>query len=155
MFPDIQTRRTPVVSFSHMFKEELDKSVKRYLKSCVKAQTYVDPTWIRGRTLPSLDELRKKEKKKKENKLKRKATEEGPDAKQVKKQKKPKESLKVKRTDEHLEKLIHTVYHSSDRPPQKKPHPSVIPSSSTTTNRNQPLLSTHVQNPQPQNATFP
>src|SRR4051812_17853812 len=49
MFPDILTRRTPVVGFSHMFKEDLDKSVKRYLKSCVKAQTSVDPALIRGR----------------------------------------------------------------------------------------------------------
>src|SRR4051812_29159679 len=41
VFPDILTRRTLVVNFSHMFKEELDKFVKRYLKSYVKAQTSV------------------------------------------------------------------------------------------------------------------
>ncbi|XP_058758267.1 uncharacterized protein LOC131631491, partial [Vicia villosa] len=73
--PDILTRRSPVENFSQLFKEELHKSVKRYLKTCVLAQSYVDRAWIRGRTLPSLVELKKKEQKKKEKRLKRKASE--------------------------------------------------------------------------------
>src|SRR4051812_47705055 len=84
IFPDILTRRVPVEGFASLFKEELNKAVKRYLEASVRAQSSVDPAWIRGRVLPSLADLQKKDQKKKEARLKRKAQEE--EVKQAKKQ---------------------------------------------------------------------
>src|SRR3954470_16894876 len=53
IFPDILTRRVPVEGFTSLFKEEPNKAVKCYLEVSVKAQSSVDPAWIRGRVLPS------------------------------------------------------------------------------------------------------
>src|SRR3954464_10203745 len=83
IFPYILTIRIPIEGFASLFKEELNKAVKRYLEASVRAQYSVDPAWILGRVLPSLDDLQKKDQKKKEARLKRKAQEE--EAKEAKK----------------------------------------------------------------------
>ncbi|XP_058760167.1 uncharacterized protein LOC131633470 [Vicia villosa] len=152
VFPHILTRRTRVVSFSHMFKEELEKSVKSLVKSC-----------------------------KKEKKLKIKVTEEGPDVKKAKKLNKslgtansdsvpnnnnsgqiPTKSLKIPRTSEQLQKLIDDIYHedsssfqtTSNPSPQKRPPPADNPSSSTTTKNHYHIISEPSLDPQPLNTVF-
>src|SRR4051812_34776989 len=83
-FPDILSRRVPVAGFATLFQAELRKAVKHYLEASVRTQSSVDPAWIRGRVLPSLADLQKKDQKKQEARLKRKAQED--EAKKAKKQ---------------------------------------------------------------------
>ncbi|XP_058784253.1 uncharacterized protein LOC131659026 [Vicia villosa] len=84
----ILVRRIPVVDFQLFLKEELLDSVLFYLESCVRDKSEFDPAWFRGRILPTLDELIKRDKKKIEKK-KRKTVGKGPATKKAKKQKKP------------------------------------------------------------------
>src|SRR3954470_18941799 len=74
-FPDILSRRIAVEGFISLFHKELDQVVKFYLEDCVRKQSDVDPAWIRGRVLPSKDDILKKDKKERQARLKRKAKE--------------------------------------------------------------------------------
>src|SRR4051812_33805648 len=74
-FPDILSRRIAVEGFISLFHKEPDQVVKFYLEDCVRKQSDVDPAWIRGRVLPSKDDILKKDKKERQARLKRKAQE--------------------------------------------------------------------------------
>src|SRR3954470_18634077 len=74
-FPDIMSRRIAVEGFISLFHKELDRVVKFYLEDCVRKQSDVDPAWIRGRVLPSKEDILKKDKKEQQARLKRKAQE--------------------------------------------------------------------------------
>src|SRR3954467_15685518 len=74
-FPDILSRRIAVEGFISLFHKELDQVVKFYLEDCVRKQSDVDPAWIRGRVLPSKEDILKKDKKEQQARLKRKAQE--------------------------------------------------------------------------------
>src|SRR3954466_4073200 len=74
-FPDILSRRIAVEGFISLFHKELDQVVKLYLEDCVRKQSDVDPAWIRGRVLPSKEDILKKDKKERQERLKRKAKE--------------------------------------------------------------------------------
>src|SRR3954468_19339157 len=74
-FPDIMSRRIAVEGFISLFHKELDRVVKFYLEDCVRKQSDVDPAWIRGRVLPSKEDILKKDKKEEQARLKRKAQE--------------------------------------------------------------------------------
>src|SRR3954464_8179757 len=82
-FPDILSRRVPVEGFATLFHLELHKAVKHHLEDSVRKQSEVDPAWIRGRVLLSKADLRKKDQKKHQARLKRKVQED--EAKQAKK----------------------------------------------------------------------
>src|SRR4051812_2531699 len=55
--PDILSRRVPVEGFATLCHLELHKAVKHYLEDSVRAQSAIDPAWIRGRVLLSLADL--------------------------------------------------------------------------------------------------
>src|SRR4051812_27207024 len=74
-FPDIMSRRIAVEGFISLFHKELDRVVKFYLEDCVRKQSDVDPAWIRGRVLPSKEDILKKDRKEQQARLKRKAKE--------------------------------------------------------------------------------
>src|SRR3954465_4453850 len=74
-FPDIVSRRIAVEGFISLFHKELDRVVKFYLEDCVRKQSDVDPAWIRGRVLPSKEDILKKDRKEQQARLKRKAKE--------------------------------------------------------------------------------
>src|SRR3954468_15433759 len=74
-FPDILSRRIAVEGFISLFYKELDQVVKLYLEDCVRKQSDIDPAWIRGRVLPSKEDILKKDKKERQARLKRKAKE--------------------------------------------------------------------------------
>src|SRR3954465_1899923 len=74
-FPGILSRRISVEGFISLFHKELDQVVKFYLKDCVRKQSDFDPAWIRGRVLPSKEDILKKDKKEQQARLKRKAEE--------------------------------------------------------------------------------
>src|SRR3954464_4189063 len=74
-FPDILSRRIAVKGFISLHHKELDQVIKLYLEDCVRKQSDVDPAWIRGRILPSKEDILKKDKKERQEKLKRKAKE--------------------------------------------------------------------------------
>src|SRR4051812_5642148 len=109
IFPDILTRRIPVEGFASLFKEEIKKAVKHYLEASVRAQSSIDPAWIRGRVLPSLANLQKKDKKKQEARLKKKAQE--AEAKQAKKQRITYDPNKVN-TPEYQQQRLRESFHS-------------------------------------------
>src|SRR3954465_15182076 len=69
------SRRIAVEGFISLFHKELDQVVKLYLEDCVRKQSEVDPAWIRGRVLPSKEDILKKDKKERQARLKRKAKE--------------------------------------------------------------------------------
>src|SRR4051812_32266484 len=74
-FPDIMSRRIAVEGFISLSHKELDRAVKFYLEDCVRKQSDVDPAWIRGRVLPSKEDILKKDRKEQQARLKRKAKE--------------------------------------------------------------------------------
>src|SRR3954466_12766143 len=74
-FPDILSRRIAVKGFISLHHKELDQVIKLYLEDCVRKQSDVDPAWIRGRVLPSKEDILKKDKKERQERLKRKAKE--------------------------------------------------------------------------------
>src|SRR3954467_6619047 len=74
-FPDIMFRRIAAEGFISLFHKELDRVVKFYLEDCVRKQSDVDPAWIRGRVLPSKEDILKKDRKEQQARLKRKAKE--------------------------------------------------------------------------------
>ncbi|XP_058725928.1 uncharacterized protein LOC131597239 [Vicia villosa] len=110
---DIMSRRNPIIDFQQIFKEEHSNSVRLYLESCVKDKSKFDQAGLRGRILPSLDELIQRDKKKKEKKKRKTTGITISDSVPVNNSEQVSTAnplyLKIPRTSEQLKKLIEDI----------------------------------------------
>src|SRR3954466_8886771 len=167
-FPDILSRRIAVEGFISLHHKELDQVIKLYLEDCVRKQSDVDPAWIRGRVLPSKEDILKKDKKERQEKLKRKAKED--EAERAKKLRVTYDPDKVGSSDcrrirDSLQRNRSSLASSEDSsrlvytPPPSVPKPSPFsPPSKPNVNFSNPspsYLSPPFLNPTPLNTLLP
>src|SRR3954468_8408369 len=159
-FPDILSRRIAVEGFISLFHKELDQVVKLYLEDCVRKQSDVDPAWIRGRVLPSKDDILKKDKKERQARLKRKAKEdEAERAKKLRVTYDPDKVGSSERRNKRIRDPLHRTRSSlSSRqvytPPPSVPKPSV-PKPSPQSPPSKPKVNFTLPTPSPSSFSTP
>src|SRR3954468_10400011 len=159
-FPDILSRRIAVEGFISLFHKELDQVVKLYLEDCVRKQSEVDPAWIRGRVLPSKDDILKKNKKERQARLKRKAKEdEAERAKKLRVTYDPDKVGSSERRNKRIRDPLHRTRSSlSSRqvytPPPSVPKPSV-PKPSPQSPPSKPKVNFTLPTPSPSSFSTP
>src|SRR4051812_11393584 len=159
-FPDILSRRIAVEGFISQFHKELDQVVKLYLEDCVRKQSEVDPAWIRGRVLPSKDDILKKDKKERQARLKRKAQED--EAERAKKLRVTYDPDKVG-SSERRNKRIRDSFHKTRSSHASSEHssrqvftpPPSVPKPSLQSPSSEPKVNFTLPNPSPSSFSSP
>src|SRR3954467_2269839 len=151
-FPDILSRRIAVEGFISLFHKELDQVVKFYLEDCVRKQSDVDPAWIRGRVLPSKDDILKKDKKERQARLKRKAKED--EAERAKKLRVTYDPDKVG-SSERRNKRIRDSLHRTRSSRQVYTPPPSVPKPSPQSPPSEPKVNFTLPNPSPSSSSSP
>src|SRR3954468_11575364 len=159
-FPDILSRRIAVEGVISLFHKELDQVVKFYLEDCVRKQSDVDPAWIRGRVLPSKEDILKKDRKEQQARLKRKAQEdEAERAKKLRVTYDPDKVGSSERRNKRIRDPLHRTRSSlSSRqvytPPPSVPKPSV-PKPSPQSPPSKPKVNFTLPTPSPSSFSSP
>src|SRR4051812_36867744 len=154
-FPDILSRRIAVEGFISLFHKEPDQVVKFYLEDCVRKQSDVDPAWIRGRVLPSKDDILKKDKKERQARLKRKAQEdEAERAKKLRVTYDPDKVGSSERRNKRIRDSFHRTRSSHSSRKVFTPPPSV-PKPSPQSPPSKPKVNFTLPNPSPSSFSSP
>src|SRR3954468_13083150 len=154
-FPDILSRRIAVEGFISLFHKELDQVVKLYLEDCVRKQSDVDPAWVRGRVLPSKDDILKKDKKERQARLKRKAKEdEAERAKKLRVTYDPDKVGSSERRNKRIRDSLHRTRSSYSTRQVFTPPPSV-PKPSPQSPPSEPKVNFTLPNPSPSSSFSP